>query len=196
MMACIYTNTHTCTTAERTCTNTVHMQTCMCLDQIWVRPHHCDQPVGFGGQVNFGRSKKKKKTEKKYKKRRVWFIISEVLRKLVRLWKRSALSFLLFQLVCSFCCCSESLSMVLPFAMWQTFALYISLFSSFTLLLKKKQLVFYLLFSLFCEVMPFIKAIDLLQCLNDPDLTHTPHKLYRLKINAQTIRGREMDKGG
>lgn len=46
----------------------------------------------------------------------------------------------------------------------------------------------------FCEVMPFIKAIDLLQCLNDPDLTHTPRKLYRLKINAQTIRGRE--KGG
>lgn len=44
--------------------------------------------------------------------------------------------------------------------------------------------------------MPFIKAIDLLQCLNDPDLTHTPHKLYRLKINAQTIRGREVDWGG
>lgn len=44
--------------------------------------------------------------------------------------------------------------------------------------------------------MPFIKAIDLLQCLNDPDLTHTPHKLYRLKINAQTIRGREIDGEG
>lgn len=105
-------------------------------------------------------------------------------------------------LVCSlfyFYCCSESLSMVLSFATWQKFALYISLFSSFTLLLKKekKKSLCFISFSFFLwSDAFFIKAIDLLQCLNDPDLTHTPHKLYRLKINAQTIRGREADEEG
>lgn len=82
----------------------------------------------------------------------------------------------------------NSLCMVLSYAMWQPFALYISLFQASHY--SWKQLV--LFFSLFCEVMPFIKAIDLLQCLNDPGPhTHTS-QLYRLKINAQTIRGREI----
>lgn len=95
-----------------------------------------------------------------------------------------------------FFCCSKCLSVVLSFAMWQTFALYISLFQASHY--SSKQLVFFfgLFFFLFSvKWCLFIKAIDLLQCLNDPDLTHTPHKLYRLKINAQTIRGREMNGG-
>lgn len=63
MMACIYTNTQTCTYAVHTedlftCTYT-HI--CISLDKIWVRPIHCDQQVGFGGQVSIGWPKKKKK---------------------------------------------------------------------------------------------------------------------------------------
>lgn len=50
LMACIYTNTQTCTYTVHTvylytyCTH-AHMHICMCLDNVWVRPPHCDQPV-------------------------------------------------------------------------------------------------------------------------------------------------------
>lgn len=94
MMACIYTNTQTCTYTA----HTVHilytctcMHICVCLDKIWVRPHHCDQPVGF---VNIGGPKKRKK--KKNNSNSMTHHQRGTLRKLVRLWKRSALSFLWF----------------------------------------------------------------------------------------------------
>ncbi len=49
MMACIYTNTQTCTCTVHTeylhtCTYT-HI--CFSLDKIWVGPDHCDQSVGL-----------------------------------------------------------------------------------------------------------------------------------------------------
>lgn len=88
MMACIYTNTQTCTYAVHTedlftCTYT-HI--CISLDKIWVRPIHCDQPVGFGGQVSIGWPKKKSMIHHQL----------GTLIKLVGLWKRSALSFLFY----------------------------------------------------------------------------------------------------
>lgn len=64
-------------------------------------------------------------------------------------------------------------------SMFATFALYISLVSAFTLLLKAACVcVYFFSFSLFfyflwSDAFFFIKAIDLLQCLNDPG-PHTP----------------------
>lgn len=99
--------------------------------------------------------------------------------KLVGLWKRSALflSFILAGMIISFFC----LSMVLLFAMWQTFALYISLFRASHY--SSKQLVFFFLSFLWSDA--FYQSNRLAAVFEWPGPhTHTPHKLYRPKINA------------
>lgn len=184
MMACIYTNTQTCTYTAHTvylytyCTH-AHMHICMCLVNIWVRPHHCDQPVGFRGQLN---------------PTTVWFIISKVHWESwwdcenVALFPFSYFSryvhvfLLLFWkplygcIVCNvtnICC------------------VYLA-FSSFTLLLKAACDLF---FSLFLWSDAFYQSNRLAAVFEWPGPhTHTSQTV-QTQINAQTIRGREMDGG-
>lgn len=145
MMACIYctpTHKHAQVYLYTYCT---HAHICMCLENIWVRRHHCDQPVSIGWPKNSMIHHQR-----------------GTLRTLVRLWKRSALflSFLLagFFLFYFFCRCSKKpLYGIRRFAVWQTFALYISLLSRASHY-SSKQLVFYIVFPLFCEVMPFYQS--------------------------------------
>lgn len=147
MMACIYTNTQTCTTAEHTCTNTVHMQTCAC---AWIRygsdPTTVTNRWVLMAESTLGWFKKRKKKQNKKEQydsssARYWeswwdcenvalfpfFYFSWYVLFLLLLWKP------LYGI--AVCNVTDICFVYLAF-------------SSFTLLLKKKQLVFYC-FSLF-----------------------------------------------
>lgn len=148
MMACIYTNTQTCTTAEHTCTNTVYMQTCAC---AWIRygsdPTTVTKRWVLAARWTLAGPKKTKKSKKQ--KRTVWFIISEVH------WE----SWWDCETVALFPFFYFSWYVLFLLLLWKplygiavcnvTDICFVYLaFSSFTLLLKKKQLLFYC-FSLF-----------------------------------------------
>lgn len=164
MVACIYTNTQTCTDAVHTCT--------ICMVNKWVRPPTVTSQWDLVS---------------------VRLIISEVHWELVMLWNRSfpfssLIRYLLF---------AESLCMVLSFAMWQKDVCSVYLASSSFTLLLKKQLVFFTFSSFFCEVMPFYPSNRFAAVFEWTRTSHTHlKKLYELKINAQTIRGRDMEARG
>lgn len=123
----------------------------------------------------------------------VRLIISEVHWELVRLWNRSfPFSSLIRYLLCSvhwkplygIVVCNVTKNM---------FALYISLppashYSS------KSSLCFFTFSPFFCEVMPFYPSNRFAAVFEWTRTSHTHlEKLYKLKINAQTIRGRDME---
>lgn len=126
-------------------------------DNTWVRLHDCDRPVAFGGQVNCTLRHHQADEAGETVKRRA-------LSSFCSLW---------------FCFVSwKSLCMVLPFATWQTSALYMSLFRASHY--SSKQLVFYFVSSHFCEVMPFYQSNRIAAVFEWPGPhTYTPRKLYR-----------------
>lgn len=147
MMACIYTNTQTCTYTVHTvylysyCTH-AHMSiytVCMCLGKIWVRPHHCDRRVGFWGHVNID-----------WPKNNMIHHQRGTLRKLVRLWNVALFPFFYFSRYVLFCRCSEKpLYGIVVCDVTNICFVYLAS-SSFTLLLKAAcGFLFFLFFFLF-----------------------------------------------
>lgn len=120
-------------------------------DNTWVRLHDCDRPVAFGGQVNC-----------------MLRHHQGTLTRLVRLWK---VELFLCSLASGFVSFLEKASVW--YCRLQSDRPRLFIFRFFELHTTPQSSLYFILFLLISvKWCLFIKAIELLQCLNDPDLTH------------------------